>query len=365
MTRPEGFSPAIREWLTSLAHNVPPSLRRKTLGVAVSGGADSVALFLTLLQLRGRAEFSLCVLHVDHNLRPDSADDAAWVESLAKTHDVPCFRTRLASPDPLSLRKEGLESWARRERLKWLTQQVHTRNIDTVVFGHHRQDQAETVLWRLLRGCGTAGLGGLRPFRRLVTESGTINIWRPFLNTSPETLRRFLAEAGQDWREDPTNAATTFLRNRIRHQILPYLSEFQPQIVRHLSALGNTMTEVHRALAARAHRYLSSSSPRTLFWKGSPTGPVLRELLRQWWIRELPEQAARFNLSTANRLEDLLVQNRSGRKLDLGFVQVARVPSGLEIIDSTIHSPKPRTALLFDSPVECHGQRITLHTSAA
>ncbi len=360
MSWSERFSPATIEWLTHLERNVLAKCNCRRLGVAVSGGADSVALLLILRMMQERLHFTLSVLHIDHDLRTGSSDDAAWVRALAERLEVPCHQTRLTRPDRQIVRQEGLESWARQQRLAWFARQMQTLPLDAVVLGHHQQDQAETVLWRLLRGCSTAGLSGLRPWRLMHLDAGDLRLWRPLLDTPPSLLRRFLTEAGQDWREDPTNEKPIFLRNRIRHEIIPYLSEFQPQIINHLSLLGSTMRGVHRTLATRAVRHLRSSPAGSLIWKGSPTGPVLRELLRQWWIRDVSDSASRLSSSMVERLEDLLVQKKSGRKVSVGSAQVVRVPSGLELLARADHRSHARVPLLIANPVSCHGQQLIL-----
>lgn len=342
------LSPRVVEWLGVIAGHTPASLGGAKLGVAVSGGSDSVALLLTLHLLASQKEWRITVLHVDHALRPESSVDADWVKALAERLELPFVSTRLLPPDPQQLKGQGLESWARSHRLAWLARMTQELGLQAVVLGHHQRDQAETVLWRLMRGCSTAGLGGLRPLRRLQTPAGQVQLWRPLLTSDPSDLRLFLKEMNQDWREDPTNAESTFFRNRLRNEVLPYLSGFQPRLSEHLARLAETMTDIHLRLSQQVRPLLRRSPPGTLLWSGHPTGSTLREMLRQWWLREFPTCTDTFNAKIAARLEDLLTQNHSGRRVSIGILRIVRIPEGLEILS-------PDTGLKKDGSKRCTG----------
>jgi tRNA(Ile)-lysidine synthase len=193
----------------------------RRIAVAVSGGADSVCLLHLLHEL----QLATLVLHVNHHLRGSESDtDAAFVAELAAGLDVPC-----AIHDAPVLSAGNLEQEARRLRLAFFRSIIERGEADRVALGHTRSDQAETVLFRFLRGAGTAGLAGIRP----VTRDGII---RPLIETDREEVRRYLTERNLPWREDSSNASLDFARNRIRHQLLPQLArEWNPAIVQTLA----------------------------------------------------------------------------------------------------------------------------------
>ena len=196
------------------------------LGVAVSGGADSVCLLHVLIELAPRWDLRLHVLHLDHQLRgPESRADAEFVCALARSFALPAtIRTA-----DIAGAAGNLEQAGRRARLAFFREMVSTGAVHRVAAGHTRNDQAETVLFRFLRGSGSAGLAGIRP----VTGSGIV---RPLIETSREEIEEFLRARGIAWREDATNRTMEFARNRIRHHLLPQLErEWNPAVIETLA----------------------------------------------------------------------------------------------------------------------------------
>jgi tRNA(Ile)-lysidine synthase len=191
------------------------------VAVGVSGGADSVCLLHALVELGG---LELSVLHVDHGLRgAESRADAEFVRELAARLGLP-FCLREVRLGPGNVEQEG-----RKARLALFHQQLAAGRCDRVALGHTRSDQAETVLFRFLRGSGTAGLAGIRP----VTVEGLV---RPLIETERADIVQYLRERQIPWREDATNADVEFARNRIRHGLLPQLaSEWNPSLVETLA----------------------------------------------------------------------------------------------------------------------------------
>ena len=192
------------------------------VGVAVSGGADSVALLHILLELAPSLGIRLAVLHLDHMLRGDeSRGDAEFVRDLAAKFDL-SFHLHQVDVGRMS---DNLEQAARSARYEFFGQFLISRT-HRVALGHTRSDQAETVLFRFLRGAGTAGLAGIRP----VTSDGCV---RPLIDVDRATIEAWLRERGIDWREDSTNHSTDFARNRIRHELLPQLTrDWNPESAR-------------------------------------------------------------------------------------------------------------------------------------
>jgi tRNA(Ile)-lysidine synthase len=196
------------------------------VAVAVSGGADSVCLLHVLLALAPRLHLTLSVLHVNHNLRGDaSRADAAFVRSLAAGLNLPFTLHDL----DLSTGPGNLEQSARNARLAFFHDHLARGLATRIALGHTRSDQAETVLFRFLRGSGATGLAAIRP----VTGRGIV---RPFIDIERPEIVGFLRDRAIPWREDATNATLDFARNRIRHQLLPQLAhEWNPALVEALA----------------------------------------------------------------------------------------------------------------------------------
>ena len=237
-----------------LAERLIGHIRRQELlqagdrvGVAVSGGIDSVALLRLLIELWRELGIVLSVVHFNHKLRGAESDaDQEFVANLAREHDLE-FHT--GSDDVARHAAEGhvgVESAARELRYGFFRRLLGegpeiSVKLDKVATGHTLDDQAETVLMRLIRGTGLRGLGGIHP-RLLVEEveeGPPGEIIRPLLETRRPQLERYLRELKQPWREDPTNPDTKFTRNRLRHRILPLLErDFNPSVAENLAELA-------------------------------------------------------------------------------------------------------------------------------
>ncbi len=197
--------------------------------VALSGGADSVALLLELLRLqRNRIVSRVEAAHLHHGIRGKDADeDAAFVCSLCKRLGVPLTSERVDVPELAKETGVSLELAARNVRYAFLERVRIARSLDCIAVGHHRDDQAETLLLHLLRGSGTDGLAGMRlRSDRLI---------RPLLFTDKSAILTFLAEQGQDYRTDASNYETDATRNRIRLNVLPVLESINPSVKKALS----------------------------------------------------------------------------------------------------------------------------------
>jgi tRNA(Ile)-lysidine synthase len=191
--------------------------------VAVSGGADSVTLLHLLVQLRSTLDLSLHVAHLDHALRGDSGRDAEFVRSLAERHHLPATIER--QPVKRICEEEGwsLEDGARRIRYRFLLGAAERQSASRVALAHTADDQAETVLLRLVRGTGLMGLGAIPVSRPLDGDGEGIRLIRPLLRVWRRDVTAHLKAHGLSWREDATNGDPRFLRNRVRHELLPLL----------------------------------------------------------------------------------------------------------------------------------------------
>jgi tRNA(Ile)-lysidine synthase len=187
--------------------------RNESVGVAVSGGADSTALLHVLMDLSSRWQWRLTVLHLNHGLRGEESDgDAQFVAAMATRLNLPLVTRSVRVQDVSG----NLEEAGRRFRHEFFRDAMRSHGLARVAVGHTRSDQAETVLYRLLRGSGTTGLSGIWP----VTDDGIV---RPLIEVSRDEILDWLRERRIAWREDSSNEETRFARNRIRHGLLPQL----------------------------------------------------------------------------------------------------------------------------------------------
>ncbi len=203
--------------------------------LACSGGADSVALVLLMRSLATEYGWSLAVGHVHHGLRPSAEEDAVFVEALARRLDLAFLTRRLVGLSP-----PNLEAKARAGRYAALADMARQLGLAAVATAHTLDDQAETVLLRLLRGTGPAGLAGIAPRRPLAPG---VDVVRPLLWCRRSQLRQFLAEEGQTWREDESNLDPRQLRNRLRHRLMPLLLAENPRLPEALAQLAEVVRE--------------------------------------------------------------------------------------------------------------------------
>jgi tRNA(Ile)-lysidine synthase len=244
------------------------------IGVAVSGGADSVALLRLFLELRKELGVVLSVVHFNHQLRGAASDrDEKFVTKLAFDYGLPFFVMREDVGTKAEQERANVEDTARRSRYAFFERLAAECKLDRVSVAHTAEDQAETVLWHLLRGTGVAGLGGIHP------ESGVV--FRPLLTTRRAALRAYLRGLRQKWQEDASNRDLQRTRARIRQKLLPLLEkEFQPAVVEHLCQLAN--------LAREDDAWLDSSAELRVFLNAKETADGWR--LSIWDLIEAPAQ---------------------------------------------------------------------------
>lgn len=202
------------------------------VAVGVSGGADSVGLLLVLGELREELGISLLVAHYNHHLRGEESDgDERFVRELAAAQGLECIVGEGDVGGEARRQRRNVEDVGRRMRYGFLEGLVEAGRASKVAVGHTADDQAETVLGRILRGCGPAGLAGIYAVRGAII--------RPLLEVRRREVREALEAAGQTWREDATNFDRKRLRARIRQELIPYLErEFQAELVEHLCELA-------------------------------------------------------------------------------------------------------------------------------
>jgi tRNA(Ile)-lysidine synthase len=225
--------------------------RASRVCVAVSGGSDSVTLFHLLYRLKERLSITaLGIAHVNHRLRGRESDgDAAFVKNIAARCRVPYYeKTALLKDIPGT----GIEEWARNLRYGFFRRVRTSKRYDYIATAHTADDQAETVLLRLMRGTGLAGLCAITPVRL----DGVI---RPLLDVQRADLRAWLERNNFGFREDSSNADTRYTRNWVRHELLPLLVKKQPSAVKHLASIASHSQTLTAALSLAVNKWIDSN----------------------------------------------------------------------------------------------------------
>jgi tRNA(Ile)-lysidine synthase len=224
------------------------------VGVAVSGGADSVALLHLLLGARAELGLVLAVVHFNHRIRGPEADaDETFVRALAERYELEWLTDSADTPAYAASHKVSLETAARQLRYHFFAQLASgtPTRVDKIATAHTMDDQAETVLMRLLRGAGTRGLAGIYP------EQAENHMVRPLLDFRRSEIEGYLRDLQQEWRHDKTNLDLHHTRNRIRHELLPQLvRDYNPAVVEALARTAEGARAEEEYWAAEVQRLL-------------------------------------------------------------------------------------------------------------
>lgn len=215
--------------------------------VALSGGGDSVALLHLLAELREPLGIELCAAHLDHGLREESREDRHFARELCRGMGIPFAAARFDVRAHARLRGLSVEAAGRELRYRFLRQAQRRLGASAILTAHTADDQAETVLLRVLSGTGVSGLAAIRPRRGPVR--------RPLLPFTREELRAYLRAAAHAWREDASNEVPGAPRTRVRLLLLPLLKDWNPQVIHALARLARAAREDDRCLARLARRH--------------------------------------------------------------------------------------------------------------
>lgn len=206
--------------------------------VGVSGGADSVCLLFVLLELRERIPFSIKVVHIEHGIRgQDSLDDADFVDNLCKEKGIPFYLYPADVVKAARDKKISVEEAGREARYEAFADVMERFGGNKIAVAHHANDQAETILWNLVRGSGLKGLCGTRPVRDCII--------RPLLGTSRSEIEAYLRERKIPYRTDSTNLSDDYTRNKLRLHVLPYLEkELNGAATAHIAETGRHLQKI-------------------------------------------------------------------------------------------------------------------------
>ena len=308
---------------------------------AVSGGADSVALLHLLHEFAGRRAVGVQVAHLDHGLRRGSRTDRRFVEQLARQLELPCIAAR-REVSALRRKDESPEEAARRVRWDFLNETAARAGCKRIATGHTLDDQAETILMRLVRGAGATALSGM-------SESGPGRVVRPLLAIEREALRSYLDRRGLSFREDPTNRNLRFDRNRVRRVVLPLLADnLNPRAAKHLVHAARRFREdaLHLdSLAEAAFEELSrrDRSGRLVLDAERLAGlsPAVAKRLARLALRRAGSDARRISALHIDGLLDLARGGR-GRRLHLPSRIEARRERGRIVVGPEQVGPEGR-----------------------
>jgi tRNA(Ile)-lysidine synthase len=288
--------------------------------VAVSGGPDSVCLLDILFRLRHELKVELVVAHLDHGLRPDvDASETRFVGDLAESLSLP-FVTRKTEAH-LTLETASLEEKARDLRYAFLRSVKAEQAAQKIATGHTLDDQAETVLMRLIRGSGSSGLAGIPPVRNQT-------MIRPLIDLTRDAVREYLSAQGLSFLTDASNKDPTYLRNHIRLNLIPGLKAIQPNVVEHLGRTAELMRAEKTYLAQEAARWLAR-------WTPAGKGRDVRFPLDQF--KALPEAISRHVVRQA-----LLAAGGTLRRVSLVHI---------EAVEHMADGEKPQTSLTLPNGV--------------
>ena len=315
----------------------------ETIVVAVSGGADSTSLLLAINELSnaGKLSLTVSVAHLDHGLRQSSRKDAKWVTALAMKLGYKAIVSHIKVGEIAQNESDNLEQAARKERYRFLARTAKRKGARFVLTGHTMDDQAETVLLRLMRGSASIGLSAMETVRPL---EGTehVKLVRPLLWARRTDTEDYCRARKTEFLHDEMNDDDAFARVKVRKQLLPLMETFNSRVVEALSRTANLLREDSATLLKGADELLSSaitaleeddkSVPPTLDVNVlSSAPPALRRRALRQWISDARGGSRRLEMVHLRAVEKLLESGRGGRVVELpGGSRVRRIGKRLE-----------------------------------
>ena len=292
----------------------------------VSGGADSVCLFLMLLELREKIGFDLIAVHVHHGLRGEAADqDQQFVEALCEQHRIPLEIFRVNLESIAKKRKQSLEEAGRMVRREAFDSVCKKYGGNKIALAHHQNDNAETMLWNLSRGTGLDGLGGIRPVNG--------KFIRPLLCMNRKEIEEYLAKRKQSYCIDETNAGTDYTRNKLRHLVLPILEEqVNSATVRHMNETMEQIWELQEYMQEQveaAYQECVQEHFEKACWIQiqQKSFETFSELIKKMVIRKGMEQVGGKKRDLSHKHVDVMMElmnKQVGRTLDLPYEMHAK-----------------------------------------
>ncbi len=283
----------------------------------ISGGADSVCLFFALLELQKEMDFAFYAVHINHGYRGEASDrDEQFVRDLCEKYGVPLQVFSVDLESTAKKRKQSLEEAGREIRRELFEKEMQSRNACKIALAHHENDNAETFLWNLCRGCGLHGLGGIRPVNGVYI--------RPLLGMTRGEIETFLQKRQQPYCTDATNLETDYTRNKLRHLVLPVLEEqINRQTIRHMNTTMEELRElddyVEMQVEAAYQACVEKEQDENCLIRKEPLLQYPELLQNKVIFRCLAETAATQKNLGRVHVEDVraLLEKQPGRSLDL------------------------------------------------
>lgn len=204
--------------------------------VGVSGGPDSITLLTCLNKYKEKLNYEIVVAHVNHLIRKDSTEDEQFVENVCKNMKIKCYIKKVNILELSKKTKSNIEETGRIERYKFFEEVAKKENANKIAIAHNMNDNAETLLLNLIRGCGLTGLEGIQPieYNKYI---------RPLINSKREEIEEYCKKNNLNPRIDYTNKENIYKRNKIRNELIPYLKEINPNIIQNLSRISKIIKD--------------------------------------------------------------------------------------------------------------------------
>lgn len=306
--------------------------------VGVSGGSDSLALLQWLLEEIPQPSRRLVAAHVNYGLRGKASDkDEETVRLFCLRAGIPIRRLRIKDfKRKVERTQRSLQDLARDIRYSFFAKLARREKAWGVAVAHHREDQAETILDRLLRGAGTKGLSGLKSVQVLSAGKppAELKVWRPLLSLSKKQIQVFLRSRGIRWREDASNQTNQYRRNQIRHQVLPFLEKWNPSLTETLAKIGVITAaedQFLEQLLVPVEKKVKSRWGKNVYSCSAAALPMVPLALRRRWVRRVAEELTiRGRGLSFDRIEEVLRlwEGRERGPRDMGFGLSAGLAGG-------------------------------------
>lgn len=279
------------------------------VGVAVSGGPDSIALLHVMMKIAAELRLSLVIIHVNHGLRgEESEEEEQFVRTLGDSMKIPVAARKISIPAIRQREQGSVENLCRRERYGYFEEVTERYSLDKIALGHNQDDQAETVIIKFLRGSGLGGLRGILPVRDGMYV-------RPLIEVSREEILAFLRENGAQYMTDSSNIDNIYIRNKIRNRLIPGLKEqYNPKLIENIAR----MADIIRLENAFIEQYVNDALLKlNIIYEGNRIGINLPDF-------KLLHPVLRL------RIIKKLLQNRTSSKMKISYVHVKAVSDLIE-----------------------------------
>jgi len=319
--------------------------------IGLSGGLDSVALLETLLLIKNEYNFQIFASHYDHKIRKDSYKDVIFVYKLCKEKNIPLFCSFASVPAYAKREKISLEMAGRELRYNLWYFLAKKYNFQKIVLAHHLDDLTEEIFMRLIKGTGKRGLAGIPIKRDLIV--------RPFLFVTKDEIRKFALERNLTWREDYTNQDIRFMRNKIRHILIPFLEQkFNKNIKKTIGKTALVLAEEEEFIEELAKnefeklKFYSENELNLDLSKLKKLHPSLRKRIYFLALKEIEVPLFRITYTHIESIENLIIKEKKGPVYLPGDFLVYKEPSSLRF------SKKVFTFPYFEIIIDSEGEYI-------